>query len=387
MKTQLIDFKREGRYKTPQGYMVFPGSVLGRIGVQEYDGAEVGRAAGTTVLLDRPESEVFKPESIASFESMPVTMGHPDDLEVDAKTWRRLAVGIVRNVRREADYLVGDIWIYHADAVAQIERDDIAELSLGYSSDLVDGGADGADFTQTNIEGNHVAVVPRGRCGSECRLGDQSFFNERSNPVKKTLLDSLLGRLGLTKPTEDQKAKFAATLNDMGVDPDTEVKDEDSPTMPIDPTNKPDLPATDAKKVEDADDPDKKAGDQDKDIEDEDDDALAAAKARIAELEAKLADLESKQADAEETRTVANDALSRFKGLSIGDADTARTIREKAVVMKGLYTADEARKLADCDLKAAYQMARTLRDHSFGRSILGDASQAPKTVDYNTLYN
>lgn len=205
--------------------------------------------------------------------------------------------------------------------------------------------------------------------------------------MKKTLLDSLLGRLGLTKPTEDQKAKFAATLNDMGVDPDTEVKDEDSPTMPIDPTNKPDLPATDAKKVEDADDPDKKAGDQDKDIEDEDDDALAAAKARIAELEAKLADLESKQADAEETRTVANDALSRFKGLSIGDADTARTIREKAVVMKGLYTADEARKLADCDLKAAYQMARTLRDHSFGRSILGDASQAPKTVDYNTLYN
>lgn len=384
MKTQLIDFKREGRYKTPQGYMVFPSSVLGRVGVQEYDGAEVGRPAGTTVLLDRPESEVFEPESIASFESMPVTMGHPDSLAVDAKTWRRLAVGMVKDVRREADYLIGDVWVYDADAVAQIERDDIAELSLGYSSDLVDGGADDADFTQTNIEGNHVAVVPRGRCGSECRLGDTQL---RSNPVKKTLLDSLLGRLGLTKPTAEQKTKFAATLNDMGVDPDTEVKDEESPSMPIDPTNKPELPATDAKKVEDADDTDKKAADQGKDIEDEDGEDLAAAKSRIAELEAQIADLQTEKTDAEETRTVANDALGRFKGLSIGDADNARTIREKAVVMKGLYTADEARKLADCDLKAAYQMARTVRDHSFGRSILGDSNQEPKAVDYNTLYN
>lgn len=377
MKTQLIDLKPGGRYKTPQGYMVFPASVLGRIGVQEYDSGEIGQEPGKVVTLDRLEAEVFKPESIASFEAMPVTLGHPETLEVDAKTWRTLAVGTVKNVRREGDLLVGDIWVYDADAIADIERYGIEELSLGYSSDVIAGGADGADFTQTNIEGNHVALVPRGRCGGECRLGDQQFINERSNPVKKTLLDSLLGRLGLTKPTAEQKTKFAATLNDMGVDPETEVKDEENP-KPID-------DATGNEPVKADEDPNKPKVDNEE-IKDEGGEALAAAQAEIAALKSKIAQLTTSQADAEETRTVANDAASRFQGISIGDKDTARSIREKAVVMKGVYTADEAKKLADCDLKAAYQMARTMRDDALGRSILGDAGEKVQVVDYNSLY-
>lgn len=380
MKIQLIDLKSSGRYKTSQGYMVFPDSVLGRTGIQEYDSSEIGQAPGKTVTLNRPESEVFKPESVASFESMPVTMDHPDSLEVDAKTWRDLAIGSVKNVRRNANYLVGDIWVYDAVAIAAIERDNIEELSLGYSSNLIDGGADGADYTQTDIEGNHVALVPRGRCGGECRLGDTQL---RSNPVKKTLLDSLLGRLGLTKPTTEQKTKFAATLVDIGVDPETKVEDEESPKMPIDPENKPDLPATDEAKVEDEENKEK----TDKDtVEDEEGDQLSAAQARIAELEAQVASMQAAKADTEEARTVAADAARNFKGITIGDSDSARTIREKAVVVKGLYTADEAKKLADCDLKAAYQMARAIRDHSLGRALLGDAAEKSKTVDYNNIY-
>ncbi len=372
MKTQIIDFKPGGRYKTAQGYMVFPGSVLGRIGTQEYDSGELGQEPGRIVTLDRPESEVFKPESIASFEGMPVTLNHPESLEVDATTWRVLAIGVVKNVRREGDVLIGDIWIYDAAAIASIEGDGIEELSLGYSSDVVDGGAGGADYTQTNIEGNHVALVPRGRCGGECRLGDTQL---RSNPVKTTLLDSLLRRLGLTKPTAEQKAKFATTLNDMGMDPETEVKDEAVPakvedTTPLG-TAKTDTTAeaTGAEKVND-----------------DAAEALAAAQARVAELEAQVSSLQAAKVDSEETRTVAADAAMRFTGLTIGDTDTARTIREKAVVLKGIYTADQARKLADCDLKAAYQMARTIRDDSLGRAMLGDAGDKVKVVDYNSLY-
>lgn len=378
MKTQIIDFKPGGRYKTPQGYMVFPASVLGRTGMQEYDSGELGQEPGKVVTLDRPESEVFAPASVASFEGMPVTLNHPESLEVDATTWRVLAIGVVKDVRREGDLLVGDIWVYDAQAIADIERDNIEEISLGYSSDIVDGGADGVDFTQTNIEGNHAAILPRGRCGGACRLGDQQLTNKRSNPVKKTLLDSLLGRLGLTKPTAEQKAKFATTLNDMGVDPETEVKDEAAPAK-VEDAPAPAVPAADAPP------PAPPAADQ-LPVKDEGGDALAAAQTEIAALKAKIASMETVHADSQEIRTVAADAAMRFPGLTIGDTDTARTIREKAVVLKGIYTADQAKRLADCDLKAAYQMARTIRDDSLGRAMLGDAGDKVKVVDYNSLY-
>lgn len=385
MKTQIIDLKPGGRYKTPQGYMVFPASVLGRTGIQEYDSGELGQAPGKVVTLDRPESEVFAPASVASFEAIPVTMGHPDSLEVDAKTWRDLAVGMVKNVRREADYLMGDIWVYDAQAIADIERDDIEEISLGYSSDIIEGGADGADYIQTDIEGNHAAILPRGRCGGACRLGDQQLTNKRSNPVKKTLLDSLLGRLGLTKPTAEQKTKLSDTLNDMGVDPETEVKDEANPT-PVEDAGEPAPAKVDEQEPVKVDEQQPVKKDGQLPVKDEGGEALAAAQAEIAALNSKLAALTTAQADSEETRTVANDAALRFKGLAIGDKDTARTIREKAVVIKGLYTADAAKKLADCDLKAAYQMARSIRDDSLGRAMLGDAGDKVKVVDYNSLY-
>lgn len=372
MKTHVIDFKPEGRYKTPQGYLVVPGSVLARTGPQEYDGAEVGGTPGQIVQVDRPEAEVFAPEAIASFEGMPVTMGHPSSLEVDADTWRALAVGVVKDVRREGDVLVGDIWIYDAKAIKDVEAYGIEELSCGYSSDLV---GDTPNLTSTNIAGNHVALVPRGRCGGECRLGDEKLINQRSDPVKKkTLLDSLLERVGLTKPTATQREKFASVLADTGIDPDTEVKDEQNPE-PID-----DLKDGEEKKVEDNDE-------GKEDIKDEGGEELAAALAKIAALEAKLAEKDVAQADAEETRTVAADAALRFKGLSIGDSDKARDIRIKAVVSKGIYTDAEAKKLADCDLKAAYQAARAMRDHDLGRSILADSNQPAKSVDYNALYN
>lgn len=196
--------------------------------------------------------------------------------------------------------------------------------------------------------------------------------------MKTTLLDSLLRRLGLTKPTAEQKAKFATTLNDMGVDPETEVKDE-AASAKVEDAPAPAVPAADAPP------PAPPAADQ-LPVKDEGGDALAAAQTEIAALKAKIASMETVQADSQETRTVAADAAMRFTGLTIGDTDTARTIREKAVVMKGIYTADQAKKLADCDLKAAYQMARTIRDDSLGRAMLGDAGDKVKVVDYNSLY-
>lgn len=367
-KQFLADLQVQGRRKTPQGYMVFPSSVIGRTGVQHYDGAEVGELPGALVALDRPEREVFRDESVASFEGMPVTWMHPADLEVTAQSWRTLAVGVVTNVRREGDHLVGDVWVHDHRTVAAIEREGVEELSLGYSCDLVDGGDQGAHLTQTNIKGNHVAIVPRGRCGGVCRLGDGSRSNQTMK--KKRLLDALFGLIGLTKPSEEQRTQLADAVSNLGADPDVELED-DGPTpasekvadsVPVAPAVAPVEP----KPMNDA--------------------ALSEANTRIADLELQLSQLRDAQADATEMRSVAADAGLRFPQLGLGDATTAREIRERVVVHKGLYTADAAKSLTDCDLKAAYQAARTLRNDALGKAILGDASAHTKLVDYNSLY-
>ena len=57
-------------------------------------------------------------------------------------------------------------------------KDGKRELSCGYESQIVfDAGTtpegEAYDAIQTNIRGNHLAIVGRGRAGSECRIGDR----------------------------------------------------------------------------------------------------------------------------------------------------------------------------------------------------------------------
>ncbi|RYE53156.1 MAG: DUF2213 domain-containing protein, partial [Sphingobacteriales bacterium] len=51
------------------------------------------------VRVERTGDEVFRAETIASFEAKPITLDHPVDF-VTPKTWKTLAVGTAQNVRR-----------------------------------------------------------------------------------------------------------------------------------------------------------------------------------------------------------------------------------------------------------------------------------------------
>ncbi|MCG9064708.1 DUF2213 domain-containing protein [Laribacter hongkongensis] len=381
MKLTAYDFQPSStskRRRTPQGYLVVP-ALFARTGIQEYDGSEVGETPGQTYLVDRPAEEVFAPESVASFEGMPIAIGHPDD-GITADTWRQLAVGMVRDVHREGDFLAGEIWICDADAIRQVEVYGIEELSGGYSCELVPGHGE-ADFIQTQIRGNHVALVPRGRCGGQCRLGDQD--NRSNKTMKKTLLDSLLGALGIEKPTEQQKAaaKLALATRDEDLETPTDEgdpnkpADEDTPqnpALPAPPQNKPDVPADecDPAKPTDEDPAQQIAALQQ---------ALAAANARIAELT-------QAATDTAEAQTVAADAARVVPGIQMTAKDSARSIREKVILHKGIESKDGLKRMSDCEVKALYQLAKYQDGTGLGRALLGDSEKAPAGVDYNQLY-
>jgi hypothetical protein len=143
--------------------------------VREIDPDGEHFTADQIVKVYRPEDEVFAQDSVHSFLLKPITDDHPKD-PVNAANWQNLAKGVNAGALRDGEYLAFDLVLMDKaliDAVGNGKR----ELSNGYSSEIEfgDGVApDGQPFqaTQRAIRGNHIAVVDKGRAGSECRIGD-----------------------------------------------------------------------------------------------------------------------------------------------------------------------------------------------------------------------
>ncbi len=142
---------------------------LTRTGVFQYADSE-GASWGEL----RTEDEVFNADSMRSFEMAVVTDDHPDEF-VSARNVRDVQRGHSgSDVRRDGDFLRSSIMVTDADAIQKV-KDGKTELSNGYTAVVVmDAGVapDGTPFAgrQTQIRGNHIAIVDRGRAGPECRL-------------------------------------------------------------------------------------------------------------------------------------------------------------------------------------------------------------------------
>lgn len=167
----------QGTRRTADGYLVAEVRTA-RTGLQTYTGAEAGRPSQATVTLFRPENEVFSHDSKASYAHKPITVGHPP-AGVSAENWRKHAVGHIGDtVSRDGEFIRVPMVLMDAGAVAGIANG-TREVSAGYICDIdwtpgrtADGRA--YDGVQRRLRINHVAVVPRGRAGPECRFGDSA---------------------------------------------------------------------------------------------------------------------------------------------------------------------------------------------------------------------
>jgi hypothetical protein len=153
--------------RLPNGWLRVEGRIS-RVGIQEYQDAD-----GRTHFEFRPPEEVFDPESMRSFEMVPMTNTHPTQL-LDAQSARMHSVGSVgQDLRRDGDWLAAPLMITDAMAIAAAERGR-AELSCGYECELdpTPGVYQGQryDSIQRRIRGNHVALVDEARAGHDARL-------------------------------------------------------------------------------------------------------------------------------------------------------------------------------------------------------------------------
>lgn len=177
------------RFQLADGSVLFKDVPIGRTGEQVYGAEELPEiepdSQGLIVVRRTPE-EVFSERTIASFEGMAVTIGHPKDFSgniifVTPSNWRQLANGHIQNVRRgsgeQGDLLLADVIAKTPEAIQAVEDGD-DEVSCGYDADYRQISPGIAE--QYAITGNHLALVPNGRAGSRCALGD-SMPNKAKN--------------------------------------------------------------------------------------------------------------------------------------------------------------------------------------------------------------
>ena len=181
------------RVMLDNGYMAVPARVA-RCGIQQYTAEELGltdRPPHQLVNVYRPPEEVFKPESLASWDNKDITVQHPKEF-VNSRNYRDVSVGHTTSPgRKDGDYVVVDMLIKAQDAIDAV-NDGTAEVSGGYSAEYLpkQGTApDGTpyEFIQTDIEINHSAICDNARAGRFARLFDSK---PKEKPMSRVTLDS-----------------------------------------------------------------------------------------------------------------------------------------------------------------------------------------------------
>jgi hypothetical protein len=215
---------------------------------------------GKPIRVLRPESEVFKAESMATLERKPATFNHPTHLP-SADDIKKYVVGATGDqVSKVADFLRGTITVFDKAAIDAINAGN-HEVSCGYSADVVkESGVHHEfgpyDMIQKNIVYNHVAVgIAKGRGGPDVRMlldsaDPQTEITMATKKIKvgdkeyevpedlhdalsreKAAMDSKLEALAHKDAKGRRRAKDAKKGKGEGGDDDDDADDENEEAM------------------------------------------------------------------------------------------------------------------------------------------------------------
>lgn len=359
---------------TPQGYIKTTAKIT-KGAVLQYYGHEIGltdNRANQIVNVNRTLEELSKPETLKSIDGMPLTITHPQDKKVSADDWKDKTVGHVQNPRVEGNYIVCDVYIQDKSAIELLKDKDIRELSVGYEP--ADIQEINGQFYHINIRINHIAIVAEGRAGSDCRLNDsKSKIGEKMklkakrkwivDALKKLITDSDLSAEEINKKIDELMAQLEEVQDKE--DEESKSKAEELQKQ-ID-----ELKA----QLEALNDEEPTAGEDDKD---------ARITALTAELEQVKKERDEYKARVEELEaekdkdSVMNDAKARFPKVKLNDAKSGRDVRIGVLVDHGIYTKDQASKLTDAEIRAAYAglVATSTKKNKVVSSLLNDSKEA-----------
>jgi hypothetical protein len=180
--------------ETPEGYLLIEGRING-CGVYRYEDAH-GDAWGELRL---PE-HVGAPATVDSWDGRVLTDDHPPAW-LDAANTREYQRGTVTRPAFDAaaGFTFARILITDAELIGRV-RAGKCELSCGYDCVLVQapGHLDGQayDYVQTDIRGNHVAIVDRARGGPMCALIFDAASSRGERPSMSKTTDTKAPKAG-----------------------------------------------------------------------------------------------------------------------------------------------------------------------------------------------
>lgn len=206
--------------RTPNGWLRGD-AYLTRTGIFHYM-----RADGSTLRELRLPEHVFDRDSLASFSQVPVTNDHPE-VELNADNTKKYAVGSIgERVERDGDFMHSRMLLWDGNAVRDVEGGKV-EVSCGYTCDLdfTPGMYEGEpyDAIQTNIRGNHVAIVDRGRAGPEVRIRMDGAAIMVDKKKDQAMSDVITGGKRFAVST-DQHAAIMKIIGDASGEPVSDGK-------------------------------------------------------------------------------------------------------------------------------------------------------------------
>jgi hypothetical protein len=234
---------KETWFQTNEGYRIYKDVPLARTGSQQYLGSEIKKNPGykaewnigddETVTVYRPEKEVLDPAAIASFEGKSVIDEHPADPQIliDAlDEYDGISRGHVQNVRvgeRLSDGEIGpigDLHVKHPELNVKVEGG-VRDVSCGYTF-LLDKDEVGR-YVQRQIRGNHVAIVPKGRAGSEVGIKDEAPKSKVGRFAMSISNRFALLAMGVQAAIKDAAPEDAAKIFEAAVKDAKGTKDEE----------------------------------------------------------------------------------------------------------------------------------------------------------------
>lgn len=161
------------------GFMHVDACPISKATVNPYLGREIPNWQDLGLNPERVYYGLRDPEELAkaapTFNGLPLMQGH-HDYTADAPPKEYQVGSTGTEARFEEPYLLNALSITDKKAIKSVEDGSCKQISCSYryTPDMTAGEYQGAkyDFVMRDIRGNHVALVPQGRAGSDVVVSD-----------------------------------------------------------------------------------------------------------------------------------------------------------------------------------------------------------------------